>query len=180
MRKLLLASVLAIAAHSAHAATVETVLACGDKDIALYKWDVVALETDPANLNDTPPAHHLVEGSCAHLVKHDDAWWAFSTREHADLFEANPAAYTDQLAFGGLCAMGIAGYGPKGVPPHATAAPEVFAWRNGRFYFQTDLSKLTLWLKDPDANIKRADENWKAGDFVVRTSDSFRPAHPDE
>lgn len=82
--------------------------------------------SDPDNLNDDQSVHHLVEGSCKFLVKTNisgDAWWAFATREHAELFEANPLVYVNQLAFGGLCAMGIAGYEPKGVPPHTAAAP---------------------------------------------------------
>ena len=176
---MLVASLL-FAGGAAKAEMTASIGACGGKDIALYKWDIVALTEDPINRDPDINKHVLHEGSCQNLVRYHSAYYAFANADNAKAFAEDPEKYRGRIAFGGLCAMGFAGYPPKNVLPHATMAPSVVMFYKDRFYFQTDESKAELWQKDPDGNIERGLQHYADLDFAVRVSDRFVPAHPED
>ncbi len=167
-----------IAATSSKADPVATIVACAGRDIAAYKWDIVALYEIPANYDPDRTKHTLLEGSCSYLVKRDNAWYAFINATNATKFANDPDSYS--IPFGLFCAMGVAGYEPKNIPPHLTLAPKVFDFYNGKPYFQTDVGKADLWLRDPLGNIARATTHMKNGDYTVRFSDTYKPDHPED
>ncbi len=169
---------IALAMGTARADPVATVVACGGKDVAAYKWDLVELYQNPANRDPDRSKHRLIEGSCLQLTQYGHAWYAFVNSANAEKFLLAPEQYV--LPLGGFCAMGVAGYAPKGVPPHLTLAPKVFDFYQGKPYFQTDAGKADLWMKDPLGNIQRAAGNFVKGDYTVRFSDAYRPEHPEE
>jgi hypothetical protein len=158
---------------SAHAEPVATVVACGGRDVAVYKLDVVELYK----------THRVIDGSCRHLLRTTDgnAYLAFADAANAAEYERQPDRYA--VPFGAFCAMGVAGYASKGVPPHLTLAaprPGVVDWYNDRPYFQTDQGKDDLWRTDPEKFIALAASNFATGNYTVRFSASYAPEHPEE
>jgi hypothetical protein len=154
--------------HGAHAEPVATVVACGGRDVAVYKLDVVELYK----------THRTIEGSCQHLLRYDNAYLAFVDTANADEYERHPDRYA--VPFGAFCAMGVSGYAPKDVPPHLTIAPKVIDWYGDRPYFQTDQGKDDLWRTDPEKFIALAASNFATGNYTVRFSASYAPEHPEE
>jgi hypothetical protein len=68
------------------------------------------------------------------------------------LFEADPKKYEPQ--FGGFCAYAASkGYTAK-------IEPDAFQVLNGRLLLQYDTDVRNLFNKDPQGNLKKADQNW--------------------
>ena len=109
---------------------------------AVNGYDVVAYFT-----KGTP-----VKGTKNYLFQWHDADWLFSSKQNLDSFSHNPEKYAPQ--FGGYCAYGLS-EGHK-------APTEADAWTivDGKLYFNYNKDVKALWVKDTDARIKKANENW--------------------
>ncbi len=81
-----------------------------------------------------------------------NATWLFSTKENREAFKANPEKYSPQ--YGGYCAYGTSD-GHK-------APTETDTWTvvNGKLYFNYNLKVKSLWTKNQDALISKADSIW--------------------
>lgn len=110
---------------------------------AIGGYDAVAYFTE----------NKAVKGNTEHPVQWKNVTWLFSTKEHADMFKANPEKYAPQ--YGGYCAYGCSrGYKAK-------TYAEAFTVKDGKLYFNYNLKTREEWLKDFKAYIEKADENWK-------------------
>ncbi len=80
------------------------------------------------------------------------AEWRFVSREHRDLFEANPRAYAPQ--YGGYCAYGVS----KG---HlSTTKPDVWMIHQGRLYLVHNRAVLAVWQHDVPGHVDQANDHW--------------------
>ncbi len=93
-----------------------------------------------------------VKGDPALSATHAGAIYHFASREHRDLFTADPEKYAPQ--FGGYCGYGAS----RGYP--AKIDPRAFTIMNGRLILQYSLGVLETWMKDPEAYLRKADANW--------------------
>jgi YHS domain-containing protein len=123
-----------------------------EDNVALGGFDVVNYFTD----------HAAKEGSSAHAVKHDGVTYYFASKDHKNMFSANPEKF--KPAYGGYCAFAM-GMNNATVPSN----PDTYKIVDGKLYvFFNDLyegakfNTLVPWNED-EANIKsKADTNWKA------------------
>ncbi len=81
-----------------------------------------------------------------------EAVWYFSSSENKSLFMAQPEKYAPQ--YGGYCAYGMS-EGHK-------APTEIDTWTlfEGKLYFNYNKKVKSLWVKDKEGHIKKADANW--------------------
>lgn len=94
-----------------------------------------------------------VKGNTENTVQWKNATWLFSTKKHADTFKANPEKYAPQ--YGGYCAYGCTrGYKAK-------TEGEAFSIVDGKLYFNYNLKTREAWLKETNAYILKADEEWE-------------------
>ena len=91
-------------------------------------------------------------GSGYHIADYKGVTYPFATREHKNMFEANPEKYVP--AYGGWCAYGVA-VGKKFV-----ADPEVWKIVKGKLYLNLDKDIQVKWNQDIPGHIKTADSNW--------------------
>ena len=110
--------------------------------VAVHGYDVVAYFTEGKP----------VKGSPAFAFTLDSVQWHFSSREHLDLFKANPERYLPQ--FGGWCAYGVS--------QNYKAPTEPDAWTivNDKLYLNYNKKVRNMWLQDRDARIHKAEQNW--------------------
>lgn len=93
------------------------------------------------------------KGSNAATVKWKSATWRFASTAEADLFRANPEAYSPQ--FGGFCARAMSlGKIFKG-------DPEVWRIRGNNLYLFARPVGRDVYDKDPEGLIAKAEANWK-------------------
>jgi YHS domain-containing protein len=80
------------------------------------------------------------------------AAWQFASAQHRDLFVQNPEKYAPQ--YGGYCAYGVSEGHTVDIDPEA--------WRiiEDKLYLNYSKSVQQMWLKEPEARIRRADQNW--------------------
>jgi hypothetical protein len=93
-----------------------------------------------------------VEGDDEYEIEWMDARWRFASREHMQMFQADPEKYAPQ--FGGYCAWAVAnGY---------TASIDPEAWKivDGKLYLNYDQDIQRKWAQDIDGNIAKAEANW--------------------
>jgi YHS domain-containing protein len=106
-------------------------------------YDVVAYFTDGKP----------VLGSASHESVYGGVTWRFASRQHRDLFEANPAKYAPQ--YGGFCSWGVANGKLFDVDP-------VTGWTivDGKLYlnFNGDLNK--TFTDEAPKFVPMADKNW--------------------
>lgn len=82
----------------------------------------------------------------------NNANWFFSSKQHLDLFKANPAKYAPQ--YGGYCAYGLSrGY-------KASTVPEAWTIDNGKLYLNYSISVRNDWDKNRQERIQKADKYW--------------------
>lgn len=93
-----------------------------------------------------------VKGNKDFSVSWKDATWYFSSRENLDAFKADPEKYAPQ--YGGYCAYGLS-EGHK-----ATTEPDAWTIIDGKLYLNYNKEVKTLWSKDRENNIQKADKNW--------------------
>jgi len=93
-----------------------------------------------------------VEGKEEFVYNWNNANWYFSSKQHLDLFKANPAKYAPQ--YGGYCAYGLSrGY-------KASTVPEAWTIDNGKLYLNYSLSVRNDWDKNRQERIQKADNYW--------------------
>lgn len=93
-----------------------------------------------------------LEGSDEFSFDYQGATWKFASREHLEMFKANPEAYAPQ--YGGYCAYAVA----KG--DTASAQPDLWTIHNGKLYLNYNRRINEEFRNDIDAFIRQADENW--------------------
>lgn len=93
-----------------------------------------------------------VLGSAEFTSVYNDAIYRFSSAEHRDMFNANPAKYAP--AYGGHCAVGTS-FGRK-----FEVDGKGFKIVDGVLYVNKNEQVHEYWNKDISGNISRATENW--------------------
>ena len=93
-----------------------------------------------------------VMGTDSFAYTYKKVQWLFSSRENLEAFKADPEKYIPQ--YGGYCAYGTS-QGHK-------APTETGTWTivNDRLYFNYNQKVKSMWLKDQQALIKKADLQW--------------------
>lgn len=94
-----------------------------------------------------------MKGSGYHVAEYQGVTYAFATKDHKEMFEANPGKYVP--AYGGFCAYGVA-VGKKFV-----SDPEAWKIVQGTLYLNLDKNIQNKWAKDIPGYIQQADSNWK-------------------
>ena len=110
--------------------------------IAIQGFDPVAYFTDSKPMKGDAKFSYTWRG----------ALWQFASAQHRDLFAQNPEKYAPQ--YGGYCAYGVSEGHTPDIDPEA--------WRiiEGKLYLNYSKGVQQLWLKEPEARIRRADQNW--------------------
>jgi len=143
MKKLILSLVVATLALPLFAQTpAKTLLNLDQSGVAIQGYDPVAFFTD----------HKPVKGDAKFLVKHDGAVYFFASKEHRDLFKADPAKYTPE--FGGYCAYGVS--------RNKLVEIDVDAFQivDGKLLLQYSKGVRDDFNKDTSGNLAKADANW--------------------
>jgi YHS domain-containing protein len=110
--------------------------------IAIRGYDPVAYFTD------SKP----VKGSAAFNYAWRGATWQFASADHRTLFAGDPEKYAPQ--YGGYCAYGVSEGHTVDIDPDA--------WKiiGGKLYLNYSQSVQRQFLKEPEARIRQADQNW--------------------
>src|SRR5215472_12970635 len=116
--------------------------------VAMYNTPGISGYDPVAYFTDGKP----MRGSGYHVALHDGVTYAFTTKEHKKMFEANPQKYLP--AYGGYCAYGAAA-GMKVV-----VDPEAWKIVDGVLYLIQDKDIQKKWENVIPGNIKKADANW--------------------
>jgi len=93
-----------------------------------------------------------VKGSRSLTFEWRGATWRFATREHLELFRADPEKYAPQ--YGGYCAWAMAQGDAVGVDPR------IWTIVDGRLYLNYNADVQKKWKADIPGYIERADLNW--------------------
>ena len=116
-----------------------------------------AQESDPAIKMYDPVAYFkeskAVKGDESFTYRWHGMTWYFSTKEHRDIFAANPEKYAPQ--YDGYCAWAMS-EGRK-----AITDPEVWKIVNGKLYLNCSRSAYEKWIRDIPGNVEKADANWE-------------------
>ena len=143
MKKLILSLVVATLALPVFAQTATKTLVNVDKTgVAIQGYDPVAFFTD----------NKPVKGDQKFLVKHDGAIYFFASKEHKDLFKADPAKYTP--GFGGYCAYGVSRNKLVEIDVDAFQIVE------GKLLLQYSKGVRDDFNEDAKGNLARANSNW--------------------
>jgi YHS domain-containing protein len=143
MKKKILSLVVAILALPMFAQTAsKTLVNVDDSGVAIQGYDPVAFFTD----------NKPVKGDPNILVKHDGAVYFFASKEHRDLFKADPAKYTP--VFGGYCAYGVS--------RNKLVSIDVDAFQivDGKLLLQYSKGVRDDFNKDAKNNLAKANANW--------------------
>jgi len=141
MRKLLLSLTLAALALTASAQT-KTLLNLDGSGIAIQGYDPVAFFTD----------NKPVKGDPKFVSKRDGAIYFFASKEHKELFNADPAKYEPD--FGGYCAYGVSRDRLVEIDVDA------FQIVNGKLLLQYSKGVRDDFNKDQPGNLTKANANW--------------------
>jgi len=95
-----------------------------------------------------------VKGNPNFTYQWQDVTWSFASQANLDAFKANPAKYAPQ--YGGYCAYGLS-EGHK-----SPTDPDAFTIVDDKLYLNYNPKVKSLWTKDRDDRIKKADTNWPA------------------
>jgi len=112
------------------------------KGVILDGYDAVAFFTD----------NKPVKGDEKFQTTYEEAVYYFSSREHLDLFKANPEKYKPQ--FGGWCAYAVS------LGRVAPIDVNTFSIVNGRLVVQHNQRAVNGWSKDVQGNLQLADKYW--------------------
>ncbi len=93
-----------------------------------------------------------IAGNPENALMWKDAVWRFASDANREAFEANPRAYAPQ--FGGYCAYAVS----QGFL--TTTDPKIWHIVNGKLYLIHSHPMDREWMRDPEANIVRAEANW--------------------
>jgi len=112
--------------------------------VAIQGYDPVAFFTDGKP----------VKGKAEFLARHDGALYYFSSKEHRDLFKADPAKY--EPIFGGYCAFGVSKNKLVEIDVDA------FQIMDGHLLLQYSKGVRDNFNKDAKGNLAKANANWPA------------------
>lgn len=143
MKKLYLALLTAIVGLSAMAET-KTLLNLDKNGLALQGYDPVAFFTDG----------QAVKGKPEFPARHNGATYFFASKDHRDLFKADPAKY--EPSFGGYCAYGVSRNKLVEIDVNA------FQIVDRRLLLQYSKGVREDFNKDPKGNLDKANANWPA------------------
>src|SRR5215471_2666079 len=120
----------------------KTLLNLDKNGLSIQGYDPVAFFTD------SKP----VKGKPEFLLRHNGALYYFASKEHRDLFKADPAKY--EPAFGGFCAYGVS--------RNKLVEIDVDAFQivNGRLLLQYSKGIRDDFNKDTKGNLSKAEANW--------------------
>lgn len=143
MKKLILSLVVATLALPVLAQTSAKTLVNVDKfGVAIQGYDPVAFFTD----------HKPVKGNPQFLAKHEGAVYFFASKEHKDLFKADPAKYVPE--FGGYCAYGVSRNKLVEIDV------EAFQIVDGKLLLQYSKGVRDDFNEDAKGNLVKANANW--------------------
>jgi YHS domain-containing protein len=143
MKKIILSLVVTTLALPLLAQTATKTLVNVDKTgVAIQGYDPVAFFTDGKP----------VKGDQKFLLKHDGAVYFFASKEHKDLFKADPAKY--EPCFGGYCAYGVS--------RNKLVEIDVDAFQivDGKLLLQYSKGVRDDFNEDAKANLAKANANW--------------------
>jgi YHS domain-containing protein len=143
MKKIILSLILATLALPVLAQT-KTLLNLDKTGVAIQGYDPVAFFTDGKP----------VKGEEKFLIKHEGAIYFFASKEHKDLFKADPAKYTPE--FGGYCAYGVSRNKLVEIDVDA------FQIADGKLLLQYSKGVRDDFNSDKVGNLAKAKANWPA------------------
>lgn len=123
-----------------------------DPDIYSHKKHGAIRGADPVAYFSLEPGDKAVRGSKDIFYDYKGARWHFSTEANKNLFESNPEKYAPQ--YGGYCAFAASHGFTKSIDPDYWHIVDDKLYLNYNFFADRK------WLKDRDAAIVRADNNW--------------------
>lgn len=141
MKKILLSMVIGCLALPALAQT-KTLLNVDSAGVAIQGYDPVAFFTDGKP----------VKGDSKILSKRDGAIYFFASKEHKELFNANPSKY--EPVFGGYCAYGVSRNRLVEIDVDASQIVD------GKLLLQYSKSVRDDFNKDAHGNLAKASANW--------------------
>jgi YHS domain-containing protein len=141
MKKLFFSILLAGLVWPAFAQT-KCLLNLDSSGVAIQGYDPVAFFTD----------HKPVKGDPKYLSKRDGAIYFFTSKEHRQLFNADPAKY--EPVYGGFCAYGVSRNRLVEIDVNA------FQIVDGKLLLQYSTDIRDDFNKDAKANLAKADTNW--------------------
>ena len=141
MKKLLLLLIVASLALPVFAQT-KSLLNLDKSGVAIQGYDPVAFFTDKKP----------VKGDAKFVSKHDGAIYFFASKEHKDLFKAEPAKY--EPVFGGYCAYGVS--------RNKLVEIDVDAFQivDGKLLLQYSKGVRDDFNEDAKGNLAKANANW--------------------
>jgi YHS domain-containing protein len=141
MKRIFLSLLLASLALPVFAQT-KTLLNLDKSGVAIQGYDPVAFFTD----------HKPVKGDPKFVSKRDGAVYFFASKEHKELFNADPAKY--EPVFGGYCAYGVS--------RNKLVEIDVDAFQivDGRLLLQYSTGVRDDFNKDAKGNLAKAEANW--------------------
>src|SRR6266704_6854581 len=125
-------------------AQTKTLLNLDKTGVAIRGYDPVVFFTD----------NKPVKGKPEFPARHNGALYYFASKEHRDLFKADPAKY--EPAFGGYCAYGVSRNKLVEIDV------EAFQIVDGRLLLQYSKGVRDDFNKDTTGNLGKADANWSA------------------
>jgi YHS domain-containing protein len=111
--------------------------------VAIQGYDTVAYFTEG----------RAVKGESEFFYEWNDAKWYFTSKEHRDLFAADPEHYAPR--YGGYCAASMALTGET-----FAANPKAFKIIDGKLYLYYNQKFGNEFAAKGDKTVKKADENW--------------------
>jgi YHS domain-containing protein len=141
MKKIILSLILAGLALPVLAQT-KTLLNLDSTGVAIQGYDPVAFFTD----------NKPVKGDPKFVSKRDGAIYLFASKDHKDLFNANPAKY--EPVFGGYCAYGVS--------RNKLVEIDVDAFQivDGKLLLQYSKGVRDTFNEDAKGNLTKATANW--------------------
>ena len=124
------------------AAQTKTLLNLDKTGLAVQGYDPVAFFTDGKP----------VKGKAEFPARHKGALFYFASKEHRDVFKADPAKY--EPAFGGYCAYGVSRNKLVEIDV------EAFQIVDGRLLLQYSRGVREDFNKDTQGNLAKANANW--------------------
>jgi YHS domain-containing protein len=112
------------------------------KNVIMEGYDPVSYFTD------NKPA----KGNAGFSVEYRGATYWFTSLQHKELFQKNPATYAPQ--YGAFCGYAVS------IGKLRPVDPNIFQIENGRLILQHTKEAYDLFNKDLKKSIEKADENW--------------------
>lgn len=110
---------------------------------AVSGYDTVAYFTD----------NQPVKGRSEFKTKYQGADWYFSSKEHLDMFNAEPEKYAPQ--YGGYCAWAVSAKND-----FASGDPQLWAIVDDKLYLNYNKDVKVQWDADRPLHIEQANKNW--------------------